>query len=299
MINYLDKISAHKCLILNTIIRQGSPSAAARTLKLPVSKIHNDIKSIEKAVGGPILLRSQRKVVLTPLGEKFAEFARVVVEGIHYLEEEKPQNNVTDLVIGCPNAFAQSYMPDILMNFHEKHPGVKVHLYTGIEYMDFTLKDVDVVIGLHLDNRIDLTQNFLFTTEYCLYASKRYLDQFSVPKTLSDLKKHKLLNFIGLEEDGKNYASLIRDQEVCITSNNSNALVELCENNLGIGCFASDVIKLQGKHGTTLVPILENEFKETFKFYYLSRKFNQKALVIQTLKDICFQVVQSKFETFS
>lgn len=299
MINYLDKISAHKCLILNTIIRQGSPSAAARSLKLPVSKIHNDIKSIEKAVGGPILLRSQRKVVLTPLGEKFAEFARVVVEGIHYLEEEKSQNTVTDLVIGCPNAFAQSYMPDILIRFKEKHPGVKVHLYTGIEYMDFTKKDVDVVIGLHLDNRIDLTQNYLYTLDYVLYASKEYLEKFSTPKSLSDLKKHRLLNFIGLEEDSKNYATLLKEQTVSVSSNNSNALVELCENHMGIGCFASNIMKLQGRHDTTLVPILENHFKETFKCYYLSRKFNQKALVIQDLKDVCFQTVQSKLEEFA
>jgi DNA-binding transcriptional LysR family regulator len=299
MIDYLDKISAHKCLILNTIIRQGSPSAAARSLNLPVSKIHNDIKSIEKAVGGPILLRSQRKVVLTPLGEKFAEFARVVVEGIHYLEEEKSQGSVSDVIIGCPTAFAQSYMPDALIAFHEKHPNVKVHLYTGIEYMDFTLKDVDVVIGLHLDNRIDLTQNYLYTADYYLYASKSYLEKHSVPKTLADLKKHKLLNFIGLEEDGKNYASLLKDQKISISSNNSNALVELCENGMGIGCFAADIMKIQGRHGKSLIPILADQFQESFKCYYLSRKFNQKSMVIQSLKDICFDVVQKKIENFS
>jgi DNA-binding transcriptional LysR family regulator len=290
MIQYLDKISAHKCLILNTIIRQGSPAAAARTLGLPVSKIHNDIKSIEKAVGGPIMLRSQRKVVLTPLGEKIAEFARIVVDGIHVLEDEdQGKEQVTDLVVGCPNGFAEFYMPKILKEFHETCPQVSIHMHAGLEYMDFTSQDSDIVIGHHLDNRIDLTQNFLCDTTYRLYASKEYLEKAGVPKKISDLKNHQLLSF-KLLEDGPNPIAFLNDTAPVATSNNLNSLLRMCELGMGISFLSTDILKLLNLHETTLVPILENEYSKTFKLYFLTRKFNKKSLIIDAFKAICFNI---------
>ncbi len=132
----LDKISVHKCLIFHNLVNEGSSAVVARKLKLPAFKIHNDINSLEKFIGEPLILRNQSRVILTEAGQNFAEFCRIVVESLPLLQQETQEPH--DLKIATTHGFAENELPDILTKFQEEYPKIKIAVLAGPEHLDFT-----------------------------------------------------------------------------------------------------------------------------------------------------------------
>lgn len=290
MINYLDKISAEKCLIFNTLVRCGNVSTAAKALKLPVSKIHNELKSTEKAMGGPILLRDKRKILLTPLGSRLADFARIVTEGLKHLDSSLIMEDIVDLNIATSHGLAETILPEILAKFHDQHPKIKVNIFSGAEYLDFTQQDIDVVLGMPINNRADITKTFITDFTYAFYASKDYLQRKGTPKRFTDFANHDFVNFKGysiLEESTKNIPI-----NVIATSTNYRALLELTRKGLGICFLCKDFIKGGFYSDENLVNVIPEYEHKSIKISFMSRKFSHKSSLINGLQDITIQITK-------
>lgn len=290
MINYLDKISAEKCLIFNALVRCGNVSTAAKALRLPVSKIHNELKSIEKAMGSPILLRDKRKILLTPLGSRLADFAHIVTEGLKHLDPSLITEDIIDLNIATTHGIAETVLPDVLAQFHAQFPKIKVNIFSGIEYLDFTQQDIDVVLGSAINNRSDITKNFIADFTYAFYASKEYLARNGTPKAFTDFTNHDFINFKGssiLEENTKNIAI-----NVIATSTNYRAIVELARKGIGICFLCKDFIRGEFYSSENLVNVLPEYEYKALKLSFMSRKFSHKSTLINGLQEIAIQSIR-------
>lgn len=293
MVDYLDKISAQKCLILNTLVRYGNVSTAAKALKLPVSKIHNELKAIEKAIGNPIILRDKRKIVLTPIGAKLADFSRIVVESLRYLEASTDLDEITDINIATTHGLAETFLPEILVRFHKEYPKVNINLFSGLEYLDFTQQDIDVVIGPALDNRSDLTKTHLCNFTYGFYASEEYIAKKGIPEDLDSLASHGFAIFKGVSLLPKTIEFPLK---IVVSSTNYRALLECTRQGMGIGFLCKEFLKHGFYSGKGLISIIPDFTSEPSRVHFMSRKFTNKSILINKLQEIAVEFMKEKLK---
>jgi len=291
LVDYLDKISAQKCLILNTLVRYGSVSTAAKALKLPVSKVHNELKAIERAIGSPIILRDKRKIVLTPIGAKLAEFSRVVVESLKLLDESSGLDEVTDINIATTHGLAETFLPEILAKFHIEFPKVHINLFSGLEYLDFTQQDIDIVIGPSLDNRSDLTKTYICDFTYAFYASKEYIARKGLPQNLNNLARHEVAMFKGVSLLPKTVKTPFK---VVVSSTNYRTLLECTRKGLAIGFLCKEFLDYGFYSNTNLVSIIPEFISDPLRIHFMSRKFTNKSIQINKLQEITLESMRAK-----
>ncbi len=100
-----------------------SPSALSRT-----------IQRLEQDAGWPLFERDRRSVRLTPAGARLAEHARDTLEGWERLRQDL--RGQRDALSGTISIFAsvtacQSFLPELLSAFRQRHPEIHIRLETG------------------------------------------------------------------------------------------------------------------------------------------------------------------------
>lgn len=276
-----DKISVHKCLIFHHLVNEGSPAAVARKLKLPAFKVHNDINSIEKFMGEPLILRNQNRIALTEAGQSFAEFCRIIVESLYLVQNssQAPQ----ELKIATTHGIAENELPIILSEFYEEYPEVKVTVFAGGEYFDFTNPAIDAVIGDFLANRGDLKQTQLNSTRVVFAATKEYIKNHPVPKTLDDLRSHNLLVPLGYKAEPRSFFDSIEPYY------QSNMLKSVCKMALlhkGIIAIPKNRLQSDENLFRNLIVVNENLQSPEVKMFFINKRISSKAAVLSRLCDI-------------
>jgi len=76
----LDKLEAMAMLVAS--VEQGSLSAAARKLRIPVTTLTRNVNDLEALVGAKLLVRTTRKLVLTDAGSDYVASARRILEQV-------------------------------------------------------------------------------------------------------------------------------------------------------------------------------------------------------------------------
>lgn len=281
MATSFDKISIQKCILFHHLIKEGSPAAVSRKLKIPAFKVHNDLNAVEKFIGEPLIIRNQNRLALTEIGHSFAEFCRIVVENLSLIQLDTPIPD--ELTLAVTHGISEVELPDILIDFYKEFPNIKINLFTGPEYLDFTDSRVDVLIGPSLTNRSDLTQTHLSTDLTYLYASCDYLDKFGMPKNIYDLRNHRLLIYRGV----KLYPRDVFDSiEPFFTSNNLKSIYEMTVRGLGIAPLPKNRLQLDANLNRNLINVIENLDCCEIKISFIYKRFSSKSVLIGRLCEI-------------
>lgn len=125
-------------------------SRAAARLHLAQSALSAQIRHLESELGGPLLLRSTRRVSLTPAGEALLADARGIlaaVDGATARARALARGEESSLVIGSLGPAPGALLAPLLARFGARHPQVRVE----IRAFDFN----DTVEGLR-QGRADL-----------------------------------------------------------------------------------------------------------------------------------------------
>ena len=113
------------------VVREGSYSAAARTLGYTQPAITQQMRALERSVGTPLFIRVGRRMRLTEAGEALARHAGVILENISTAQEH--MSAITRLrsgqvrVCAFPSAGA-TLVPEALARLTAGHPGIRVEL---------------------------------------------------------------------------------------------------------------------------------------------------------------------------
>ena len=107
----------------------GSLSSAAPEIHRSQSAVSMQIKKLESAMGGPLLLRGPRQLQLTPEGQRLLGYARRILD-LHGEAQAALQGEaLTGLVrVGVPDDYASKYMTPALKRFAPRHGGVEIQL---------------------------------------------------------------------------------------------------------------------------------------------------------------------------
>jgi len=128
---------------------------AARSLNIAQPPLSQQIRRLETLLGTPLFLRTSRKVVLTPAGEKLLEGARTALAEVSRAIEgaqRAVQGDTQTIRIGFTDSAALSVLPSALRRFTAKYPNVHLDLREGttssqIEALERQVIDIALVRG--------------------------------------------------------------------------------------------------------------------------------------------------------
>jgi DNA-binding transcriptional LysR family regulator len=131
----------------------GSMSEAARRLDLTPAAVAQQIRTLERELGTPLLARAGRTVAPTEAGHRLAERSRSLLRDFANLKAAVNEEIVTgELRVGAINTALLSLLPDALARFASAHPQVHVTVQSGssVELYEAVQRgELDAAICLH------------------------------------------------------------------------------------------------------------------------------------------------------
>ncbi|WP_439542826.1 LysR family transcriptional regulator [Hyphomicrobium sp.] len=115
-----------------TVVETGSVTAAAGALSLTQAAVSQQIKRLEDVFGTAVFLRKQRKLVLSPDGERLLTFAQRLIA----LNDETWRAMTApafegEVRLGVPYDLVARFLPKVLRRFDKRFPNVRVSLLTS------------------------------------------------------------------------------------------------------------------------------------------------------------------------
>ncbi|WP_420596307.1 LysR family transcriptional regulator [Deinococcus sp.] len=104
---------------------------AAERVFVVQQALSNSIKNLEEEVGVPLVLRTTRKVQLTPAGREFLAAARSTLQEADKVIERArraARGEVGRLTLGFVSGLVFGGLPDVVRTFREQYPNVSVDL---------------------------------------------------------------------------------------------------------------------------------------------------------------------------
>lgn len=116
------------------VARQGNITKAAENLHISQPTLSRQIMDLEKSLGMTLLVREKKQISLTPGGLLFQQRAMEIVSLMEKTWRDLAMEN--DMVggviaVGCVETKAALFLQRILMDFKERHPGIRYELYSA------------------------------------------------------------------------------------------------------------------------------------------------------------------------
>ncbi|MFO1037500.1 MAG: LysR family transcriptional regulator [Geminicoccaceae bacterium] len=173
----------------------GSFSRAARELGLSQPSVSRLVMALEERLGTPLLLRTTRRVGLTPAGEIYhGRIAPLLAE----LDEADAAATGTDglrgtLRVALPVTLGSREIVPRLVPFLERHPELRLDLLMDERPQDLVEEGVDLAlrIGRPLDSTFGLRR--IATSPRRAIASPAYLARFGRPTAPAELAGHRCI----------------------------------------------------------------------------------------------------------
>jgi DNA-binding transcriptional LysR family regulator len=121
-------------IVFLEVVRAGSLTRAAERLHTVQSNVTARIKSLERAVGTPLLRRHARGVRPTPAGEAALALAQrtdAVLDDLRFTFGQGAGQRLVKLRLGAIETVAASHLPPVVAGFSRRHPHVDVSVQTG------------------------------------------------------------------------------------------------------------------------------------------------------------------------
>jgi DNA-binding transcriptional LysR family regulator len=243
-------------------------SAAGRKLRLSPSAVSKLVTRIEDRLGARLLVRTTRRLELTPEGELYlgrarkilsdiAETERIVAEGARVVPRGP-------LRVNASVGFGERYILPLVPAFLALYPEVELDLTLTDGVIDVVGERTDVAIRSGPLRDSALKARKLLESREVVIASPDYLARHGTPRHPADLAAHNCLRF-NFRRSMDDWPFLAGDGQTAvaheITGNmlvSSGAILrQLCLDGLGLGRIGRFHVEPDIAAGT-LVPVLED-----------------------------------------
>lgn len=220
------------------VVRAGGFSAAARRLGMPRSTVSLRVQTLEKSLSVRLFKRSTRTVALTEEGRALFNGANAALgtlaETITSIEavggELKGPIRVT-----APADFPTHFLAEAIGSFRAQYPRVTFEIILSNALLDLVSDNIDIALRIGIGNPQDAVMRAVFSAEYGLFASPRYLQQHGEPATLADVQTlimppREMRNFLE-----RRVFSAVFPAEPVIQANNFLLIRDLAVGGYGVG----------------------------------------------------------------
>lgn len=182
------------------VAQQGSFSAAARSLGMPLSTVSRKVADLEEQLGVSLLQRTTRRLQLTRAGELYYRQCADLLQGF-----EDAESKITELHhqaegklrISVPLGMANADFSDFLSRFLEKYPKIELDLLITNRYVDLVAENVDLALRMGPLEDSSLIARRLGTTHHFLVASAAFVKKFGQPKEPEEIPQFRCLTYLG------------------------------------------------------------------------------------------------------
>lgn len=138
-----------------TVAREESITKAAEQLHMTQPPLSRQLKDLENELGKQLLIRGSKRVTLTEDGMLLRKRAEELVDLMEKTKAEltsSDENINGDVLIGCGETEAISFLAQTAQNLQQQHPFIRYHIYSGdaepiTERLDKGLIDFGLLVG--------------------------------------------------------------------------------------------------------------------------------------------------------
>lgn len=248
------------------IVETRSFTKAAAHLSLPRSTVSKNLKALEEHLGTKLIQRTTRSIALTTEG---AEYYRRISKLVTKLDEtESAMRDIGAaakgrLRIDLHSSLANFVLMPVLEEFRERYPHIQLALGIGDRPVNLIEEGVDCAIRAGELADSSLIARTLYKDRLITCASPGYLEQYGVPKNLSDLENgHRIVGYFSAatgEAWPLRFRNRGEDKQLVafdISANDSAALISMLVHGMGIGQTHASVARRFIESGE-LIPVLE------------------------------------------
>lgn len=183
----------------DAVIREGSLSAAARTLGLTQPTAGRHITELEAALGaGALFIRSARGLAPTETAQALVPHAQTMSAAAAALVRtaSAPADAVSGVVrISVSEVVGGEVLPSILAALRREHPALVFELVLTNASSDLLRRDADVAVRMTPPQQQALLAKAAGRVRLGLYAHSAYLASAGPLKSAADLAHHAVIGF--------------------------------------------------------------------------------------------------------
>jgi LysR family transcriptional regulator, regulator for metE and metH len=125
------KLELRHLKLIQAVAEQGSVTKAGNLLFLTQSALSHQLRDAEEKLGVPLFARTNRKMILTPAGERLLKSAQTILDELSRAEEDISQialrrEGILRLSTECYTCY--HWLPSLLKVFNQKYPRIEVQI---------------------------------------------------------------------------------------------------------------------------------------------------------------------------
>ena len=178
------------------VIDAGGFSLAARHLGLSQPAVSRRVAALERRLGTQLLSRIGRRLRLTAAGQELHQRCGPLLAELRRIERAASADRGTagTLRVTAPPALARRLVVPGLVDFHARHPEIRIALDTAERFAELADGGFDVALRLFTPGRhADLVTRRLASFAVVPCAAPAYLARRGTPRTPADLAAHDCL----------------------------------------------------------------------------------------------------------
>ncbi len=224
-----------------TVAETGSFTRAAQELKQPRSRVSRAVKRLEEDLNTQLLQRTTRQTRLTESGRQLFDRIQPLVQQLEQEIQaiELSQQTVQGTIkVSAPEEFGREILLELLPPFQRMYPQVQFDVRFSNHYVDFFKADLDFALRIGRLQDSALMQRKLGNAVILLVATPEYIAQYGDPRTLEELRTHRLLYFQNENLESENVLDSLQGalppEGICTISNRFDYLHALAMHHEGI-----------------------------------------------------------------
>jgi DNA-binding transcriptional LysR family regulator len=193
----------HELHAFISVVEAGGFSAAARRTGGSQAGFSKAVRALEKRLGVALFNRSTRSVTLTDQGRRYYDRTKPLVDEMDDADSELTSStqNVSGLIrIAAASTFGRLHVLPLISDLLSLYPGLQVDLVLSDFVRDMVEDRIDLAIRVGPVDEPDAVVKRVGGTPLVCVGSRRYFEQFGIPKIPADLVDHNCLLYGGLRE---------------------------------------------------------------------------------------------------
>lgn len=192
------KTTTEELLAFVTVIDSGSITAAAEALQQTVSGVSRALTRLEQKLDATLVRRTTRRLQLTDEGALFLVRARTILAAIEDAEESIARQRARPagrLRVDAASPFVLHCIVPYTRAFAESYPDITLELTSNERIVDLMEQRVDIAIRIGALQDSTLHARALGSSRLRILASPAYLEEYGVPRSPAELRRHRLIGF--------------------------------------------------------------------------------------------------------
>ncbi|MBV9990303.1 MAG: LysR family transcriptional regulator [Alphaproteobacteria bacterium] len=233
--------------LLLAVVEMGSFSRAATALNLTQPTVSRRVERLEKTIGARLVDRLNNGATLTLEGLRIVEQLHVAHNAITGAVDSirSPRTMSEAVKLFTTDGLATYWLPRFLPSLFEICRDVELRTYTGGDAEAYQRAHFDLAIHYMEPNDPHLAATRLGTLHFLPYASQSYITRFGQPRSVAELTRHRLLDYVLYLIDKGSWMTRMADQasdaRTQYFTNSSAALCEAVRQGAGIALLPSYV----------------------------------------------------------